>query len=79
MPSHMFPHTCSLALVQRRTDAEIEAYRRKRQIHVYGEGVPKPVETFEEASFPEYVLTEVLRAGFTEPSPIQSQVGRFSS
>ncbi|GBG00184.1 ATP-dependent RNA helicase [Raphidocelis subcapitata] len=59
--------------VSGRSDAEIEAYRQKRQIHVYGEGVPKPVETFEEASFPEYVLSEVLRAGFTEPSPIQSQ------
>jgi hypothetical protein len=35
-----------------RSEGEIEAYRVKRSIHVYGEGVPKPVETFEEASFP---------------------------
>jgi len=62
------PHT------QARTPEQIEAYRVRRMIHVYGDGVPKPVETFEEASFPEYVLSEVLRAGFTEPSPIQSQV-----
>ena len=59
--------------VTNRADADVEAYRRRREIHVYGDGVPKPVESFEEASFPEYVLAEVLRAGFTEPSPIQSQ------
>lgn len=35
-----------------RTDEEVAAYRNQRQIHVYGEGVPKPVSTFEEASFP---------------------------
>ncbi len=45
---------CSLEhpAVTARTDDEIMAYRAKRQIHVYGDGVPKPVTTFEEASFP---------------------------
>jgi len=38
--------------VRARTDADIEAYRNSRQIHVYGDGVPKPVTNFEEASFP---------------------------
>ena len=33
----------------------------------------QPVRTFEEASMPEYVLAEVLRLGFKEPSPIQCQ------
>ncbi len=36
-----------------------------------GEGVPKPVLTFEEASMPEYVLKEVLKQGFSHPTPIQ--------
>eukprot|EP00929_Paragymnodinium_shiwhaense_P072509 TRINITY_DN367_c0_g1_i7.p1 TRINITY_DN367_c0_g1~~TRINITY_DN367_c0_g1_i7.p1 ORF type:complete len:453 (-),score=136.53 TRINITY_DN367_c0_g1_i7:124-1368(-) len=36
-----------------------------------GSNVPKPVRTFEEASFPEYVLEEVARCGFREPTPIQ--------
>jgi len=40
---------------------------------VHGSSVPKPVRTFEEASFPEYVLEEIQRAGFREPSPIQVQ------
>lgn len=44
-----------------RSDAEVEAYRQRRLIHVYGDGVPKPVTTFEEASFPEYVQNEVLK------------------
>ena len=39
-----------------RTDDEVEAYRQTKQIHVYGEGVPKPVTTFEEASFPGLLL-----------------------
>ena len=29
--------------------------------------------SFEEASMPEYVLTEVLKCGFDKPTPIQSQ------
>jgi hypothetical protein len=29
--------------------------------------------TFEEASMPEYILSEVLRCGFSHPTPIQSQ------
>lgn len=90
-----------------RQPAEVAAYRDGREIHIDGHDVPKPVTTFEEASFPgryspetlfdesgdlarctsvpdkwefsenlcvaEYVLTEVKRAGFTQPTPIQSQ------
>ncbi|KAL3156968.1 DEAD-box ATP-dependent RNA helicase 20 [Trebouxia sp. C0009 RCD-2024] len=59
--------------VTARSDTEIAAYRARREIHIEGHDVPKPVTTFEEASFPEYVLTEVNKAGFTEPTPIQCQ------
>ncbi|PSC72623.1 DEAD-box ATP-dependent RNA helicase 20 [Micractinium conductrix] len=59
--------------VTARSEEETRRYREMRDIHVTGEGVPKPVTTFEEASFPEYVLAEVTRAGFKEPSPIQAQ------
>ena len=38
-----------------------------------GRGVPKPVTTFDEASFPAYVLDELHRARFREPTPIQAQ------
>ncbi|KAH9558303.1 hypothetical protein CY35_06G001400 [Sphagnum magellanicum] len=55
------------------TEDEVAAYRRRREITVEGRNVPKPVRTFEEASFPDYVLHEVLKAGFTEPTAIQAQ------
>lgn len=38
--------------VTSRSEDEIRRYREQRDIHVTGEGVPKPVSTFEEASFP---------------------------
>merc|ERR1712176_768292 len=38
-----------------------------------GPNCPKPVRTFEEASFPEYVLQEISQSGFREPTPIQVQ------
>lgn len=59
--------------VTARPDSEAAAWRASRQIVVVGSGVPKPCLTFEEASMPEYVLTEVLKQGFDKPTPIQSQ------
>jgi len=40
---------------------------------VQGSGVPKPCLTFDEASMPEYILSEVKKCGFEKPTPIQSQ------
>eukprot|EP01025_Chloroclados_australasicus_P047665 TRINITY_DN5372_c1_g1_i2.p1 TRINITY_DN5372_c1_g1~~TRINITY_DN5372_c1_g1_i2.p1 ORF type:complete len:581 (+),score=79.50 TRINITY_DN5372_c1_g1_i2:82-1824(+) len=51
----------------------VAQYRTLKQIHVYGDGVPSPVTNFEEASFPDYVLNEIRKAGFVEPTPIQAQ------
>ena len=59
--------------VTKRSEAEADAWRASKQIKVEGEGVPKPVMTFEEASMPQYVLSEVLKCGFDKPTPIQSQ------
>lgn len=55
------------------TAEEVEAYRRRREITVEGNDVPKPVRGFRDVGFPEYVLQEITKAGFTEPTPIQSQ------
>jgi len=53
---------------------EADHIRRSKNITIVdGRNIPKPVRTFEEASFPEYVLEEIQRAGFREPSPIQVQ------
>ena len=40
---------------------------------VTGTEVPKPVETFDEAGFPRYVIDEVKAQGFPAPTAIQSQ------
>ena len=40
---------------------------------VHGRNIPRPVETFDEAGFPQYVLTEVKAQGFDRPTSIQSQ------
>jgi len=42
------------------TEDEVTAYRRKREITVEGRNVPKPVRTFEEASFPGILLLSHL-------------------
>lgn len=60
-------------MVTSRSSEEVERYRRQKEIHVNGHGVPKPVTNFEEASFPVYVLNEIAKAGFKEPTPIQAQ------
>lgn len=59
--------------VTKRPDSEADAWRASKQIVVIGDGVPKPCLTFEEASMPEYVLSEVMKQGFDKPTPIQSQ------
>ena len=59
--------------VASRSPADIEAWRKQNQVAVTGRNVPKPVETFDEASFPSYVMGEVKAQGFTKPTPIQSQ------
>jgi len=59
--------------VSGRSPAEVEAFRREYQIAVTGRDVPKPVQTFDEAGFPAYVMNEVKAQGFAKPTPIQSQ------
>eukprot|EP00735_Rhodelphis_limneticus_P008217 TRINITY_DN2105_c1_g1::TRINITY_DN2105_c1_g1_i1::g.12738::m.12738 TRINITY_DN2105_c1_g1::TRINITY_DN2105_c1_g1_i1::g.12738 ORF type:complete len:546 (-),score=117.26,sp/Q9C718/RH20_ARATH/66.36/0.0,DEAD/PF00270.24/2.8e-45,Helicase_C/PF00271.26/2.5e+03,Helicase_C/PF00271.26/3.7e-25,ResIII/PF04851.10/0.041 TRINITY_DN2105_c1_g1_i1:135-1772(-) len=60
--------------VSARSPQEIDSFRRHHLIHIRSNvPVPHPVTTFEEASFPDYVLDEIKKAGFTTPTPIQSQ------
>jgi ATP-dependent RNA helicase DDX5/DBP2 len=59
--------------VSSRTDAEVVAFRRESQITVFGRNVPRPVTSFDEAGFPNYVMNEVKAQGFEKPTPIQSQ------
>ncbi len=59
--------------VTARTDAEVAEIRREKQIAIQGAGVPKPILTFDEAGFPDYILSEIRKLGFEKPSAIQSQ------
>lgn len=59
--------------VASRSDPEVEVFRRKHQMTIAGSDVPKPVETFDEAGFPRYVMDEVKAQGFPAPTAIQSQ------
>ena len=59
--------------VTKRSEHEAELWRKEKGITIQGEGIPRPVMTFEEASMPEYVLNEVMKQGFPSPTSIQSQ------
>jgi len=52
---------------------EMDEWRRKHDIVVIGQNVPRPIRTFEEAGFPPYIMAEINRAGFQKPTAIQSQ------
>jgi len=55
------------------SDEQVEAWRKSVEMRVSGRNIPRPVTGFREANFPGYLLTEIERAGFTKPTPIQSQ------
>lgn len=59
--------------VKSRSPQEIEEFRRRHEISVTGSNVPKPTATFDEASFPDYVLEQIKSCGFDAPTPIQAQ------
>ncbi|KAI0402945.1 Phosphomethylpyrimidine kinase-domain-containing protein [Xylaria palmicola] len=59
--------------VAQRPATEVERFRRDHQITIAGRDVPKAVESFDEAGFPEYVMNEVKAQGFPAPTAIQSQ------
>ncbi|KAI7750371.1 hypothetical protein M8C21_014697 [Ambrosia artemisiifolia] len=50
-----------------------DAYRRRHEITVSGNNVPPPFTSFEHTGFPSELLREVLKAGFSAPTPIQAQ------
>ena len=52
---------------------EVESFRKAKEIFVKGLNIPKPVTTFEEAGFPDYIYNTLMRQGFVEPTPIQAQ------
>ncbi|KAL3425464.1 ATP-dependent RNA helicase dbp2 [Phlyctema vagabunda] len=59
--------------VTARSEADVLKFRAEHNIAVTGTNVPRPVETFDEAGFPAYVMSEVKAQGFPAPTAIQSQ------
>jgi ATP-dependent RNA helicase DDX5/DBP2 len=56
-----------------RPQRDVDAFRKEKEISVQGRNVPRPVEDFDEAGFPSYVMSEVKAQGFPHPTAIQSQ------
>ncbi|XP_028827457.1 putative ATP-dependent RNA helicase DDX17 [Denticeps clupeoides] len=59
--------------VQRMSQYEVEDFRRKKEITIRGSGCPKPVTSFHQAQFPQYVMDVLIQQNFKEPTPIQAQ------
>ena len=59
--------------VAAKSDAEIREFRERTRVAVVGGKAPKPVTSFEEAGFPEYIVRSLYEAGFKAPTSIQSQ------
>ncbi|KAG6369388.1 P-loop containing nucleoside triphosphate hydrolase protein [Boletus reticuloceps] len=55
------------------SEREVEEFKRTQDIKIQGRGVPRPVRNFDEAGFPEYILSSIHAQGFTAPTPIQCQ------
>ncbi|KAI8969232.1 P-loop containing nucleoside triphosphate hydrolase protein [Mycotypha africana] len=59
--------------VSQRTKEEVDAIRAAANMNVTGHDVPKPLQSFEEATFPGYVMDELNKLGFEKPTAIQCQ------
>ncbi|XP_056630263.1 ATP-dependent RNA helicase p62-like [Diorhabda sublineata] len=58
--------------VANRSPYEVEQYRRAKEITIDG-NAPNPIQHFDEAVFPDYVMKEVANQGYDQPTPIQAQ------
>uniref|UniRef100_A0A8C7PGQ6 RNA helicase n=1 Tax=Oncorhynchus mykiss TaxID=8022 RepID=A0A8C7PGQ6_ONCMY len=50
-----------------------QEFRRKKEITIRGSGCPKPVSSFSQAHFPQYVMDVLMQQNFKEPTAIQAQ------
>lgn len=58
---------------ENRSESDVTEWRQQMEITVKGKEIPFPHQEFMEANFPQSVLNEMKRQGFTTPTPIQSQ------
>ncbi|CAH0546381.1 unnamed protein product [Brassicogethes aeneus] len=58
--------------VAKRSTFEVDQYRQTKEITIEGD-VPNPIQNFNEANFPDYVMNEIRKAGYENPTSIQAQ------
>ncbi|XP_019866511.2 ATP-dependent RNA helicase p62-like [Aethina tumida] len=58
--------------VANRSTYEVEQFRNSKEITIEGE-VPNPIQNFNEANFPDYVMNEIRNQGYEAPTSIQAQ------
>jgi ATP-dependent RNA helicase DDX5/DBP2 len=58
---------------ENRSEDDVGEWRTQMEITVKGKDVPFPHQDFKEANFPQTVLNEMKKQGFSTPTPIQSQ------
>lgn len=59
--------------VASRHQDEIQSFYSEKEITAYGNNIPNPVFTFEEAGFPDYVMHQIHKNSWISPTAIQSQ------
>ena len=52
---------------------EVVLFRQNSEITVKGDGIPNPIQSFEEGNFPNYVMNGIREHGYDRPTPIQAQ------
>ncbi|CAH1978952.1 unnamed protein product [Acanthoscelides obtectus] len=60
------PHTKHFyvphAAIVERSEFEVDQYRKSKEIVIEGDA-PKPIQNFDEANFPEYIMEEIFKQG----------------
>lgn len=51
----------------------VEKYRTENQMTLRGSEIPNPIHNFGDCGFPDYIMAEIRKKGFQQPTPIQSQ------
>ena len=59
--------------VASRSEEDVRKFTRENDMTCEGTDIPKPITNFDEAGFPDYVLSEVKLQGFPKPTAIQCQ------
>ncbi|XP_065826207.1 probable ATP-dependent RNA helicase DDX5 [Oscarella lobularis] len=61
------------ATVQSRSERDVQAFLREKQITINGQNCPRAVFSFDEANFPSYIMDVLKKQNFVSPTSIQSQ------